>query len=203
MSQTLKASTNTDSRMDLQQWLPNFIEEKPSNIFLSELKFKQSSPVKRMLNENQWYNDLHIFKRQTTSEKKFVNRVMEGSDVTADLIDQTLEFMEPVVQDIGKLRKQLQDVCDEHAEWMRNEKEQKAGRDKVLSSQDWQVVRERRHQAMVHMRNVKRQIAMALRQAEEEARLRKDLEVEAKRQAEMRAREQAWKVRNQGTNHHF
>lgn len=73
----------------------------------------------------------------------------------------------------------------------------------MLSSQDWQEVRERRHQSMVHMRHVKRQIAMALRQAEEEARLRKDLEVEAKRQAELRAREQAWKFRNQGTTTHF
>lgn len=91
MSKTLGASTNTDSRADFQTWLPNFVEEKPSNTFMSELFFKQSSPVKRRKREDQWYNDLHIFKRQTTSEKKFVKHVMDGSTEATSRIDQTLE----------------------------------------------------------------------------------------------------------------
>jgi hypothetical protein len=111
--------------------------------------------------------------------------------------------MEPVQREISLLRRQLKQVYDEHAEWLRAEQEQKAARDKVLDENDFREVRERRHKSLVHLRHVKRQIAMALRQAEEEARLRKDMEVEAKRQAELRAREQAWKLRNMTTTTHF
>ena len=52
---------------------------------------------------------------------------------------------------------------------------------------------------MLHYKIVKRQIQKAIREAEEEARLRKEMEIEAKRLADLKARENMWKLRHLNT----
>ena len=58
-------------------------------------------------------------------------------------------------------------------------------------------VKQRRTESLQHYRTIKYQIKAALREAHEEARRRKEMEVDLKRQAELRARENAWKMRNE------
>ena len=70
-----------------------------------------------------------------------------------------------------------------------------ADRDKELTVEDRIEIAKRRTASLMHYKRVKKQIKQAIREAEEEAKHRRIMESEAKKQAELRARENAWKYR--------
>lgn len=184
-----------DQKLDLvETLLPNFMTQKQNTIY-TEMIFQESSPTKRLNKDQQWVRDLQLFKRQTTSEKKFEKVVLEKNDETQLLLEERCFELAPVLHEIEVLKRQLDQVCREYRWVLDAEKHQISERDKILTPEDLIEVARMRQESLEHYKRVKRQLQQALREAQEEAKLKRDAEVIAEKEAKMKQRENMWKHR--------
>ena len=100
------------------------------------MKFQQSSPMKRKRIEEQWIRDLQIFKRQTTSEKKGVQRVLDDNEVTTEMVDKELDHVATILKEIEHLKQSLDYVCHQYQWLLENDDRQIDERDKTLTKQE-------------------------------------------------------------------
>ena len=91
--------------------------------------------------------------------------------------------MAPIIKEIAKLRKQLAEVCQMYRWALEAENHQIEERDKVLSQDDIEATALQRKESLVHLKRVKRQIQIALAEAQAEARIKRDKEASAEKVA--------------------
>ena len=85
-------------------------------------------------------------------------------------------FMElqPIIKEIEALKRKLDEVVQQYKWALESEDHQIADRDKVLSYEEVKEAEQRREASLLHLKKVKRQIQNAIREALDEARLKRD-----------------------------
>lgn len=154
------------------------------------------SPVrKKRQTEDSWIDDLYIFKRVTTTEKKYQQGILDNVEAITGKISERLLEARPLMDDILRLKESLEEIIAKFRWMLEKEDAAVAERDCELNEEQRAAAMQRRLECLAHFNAVKEQIRKAMAEA---ARAEKIAREEARKKREaaiLRAKENNWRQR--------
>lgn len=152
------------------------------------------SPIrKKKPTEDSWIEDLYIYKRVTTTEKKYQQGILDNVEaITAKISERILEAR-PLMNDILHLKESLDEIIAKFRWMLEKEDAMVAERDRELNYEQREAAMQRRLECMAHFKAVQAQIRKAMKEAAIAERVAKENARREKEAAILKAREDNWR----------
>jgi hypothetical protein len=117
------------------------------------------SPIrKKKPTEDSWIDDLYIFKRVTTTEKKYQQGILDNVEAITAKISERIREARPLMNDILHLKESLDEIIAKFRWMLDKEDAMVAERDCELDDEQREAAMRRRLECMAHFKAVQAQI---------------------------------------------